>query len=77
MKQGYIIHFVAHSEEGYPLFEGNRSVLIDCGESGFVDPRKLLHKCNSMILTEYKWWRSSDGKNRSVDSVIIKSVMKL
>lgn len=77
MKQGYIIHFRAHDAEGHPLFEGNRAVLIDCGEGGFVDPHKLLRKCNSMILSEYKWWRTHDGKNRSVDMVIIESVMKL
>ncbi len=77
MKQGYIIHFRAHDAEGHPLFEGNRAVLIDCGEGGFVDPHKLLRKCNSMILSEYKWWRTPDGKNRSVDMVIIESVIKL
>lgn len=77
MKQGYIIHFRAHDAEGRPLFEGNRAVLVNCGEGGFVDPHKLLRKCSSMILSEYKWWRTPDGKNRSVDNVIIESVMKL
>lgn len=77
MKQGYIIHFTAHDAEGHPLFEGNRAVLVTYGEDGFVDPHKLLRKCNSMILSEYKYWRTPDGKSRSVDSVIIESVMKL
>lgn len=77
MKQGYIIHFRAHDAEGRPLFEGNRAVLVTYGEDGFVDPHKLLRKCKSTILSEYKCWRTSDGKNRSVDSVIIEGVMKL
>lgn len=77
MKQGYIIHFRAHDEEGRPLFEGNRAVLVNCGEGGFVDPHELLDECNSMISTEHKWWRTPDGKKRSVDAVIIESVMKL
>lgn len=77
MKQGYIIHFRAHSAEGYRLFEGNRSVVMVCGAGGFVDPHKLLNKCTSWILTEYKYWRSDDGKNRTVERVVIESVMKL
>lgn len=77
MKQGYIIHFKACSAEGTRLYEGNRSVVVVCGRDGFVDPRKLLHKCTSRILAEYEGWRGPEGRHELVNRVIIVSVMKL
>lgn len=71
MKASYISYFEGYDAQGYVVFAGNGSCMVEYDESGGIDPGNLLKSHRDHLLGV------AQAKNNSVVSVYIKSMMRL